>query len=478
MKKIFIEKINNISKYALLENREIKNLIVNDSEKSYVNNIYVGRVMNIINKNFAFINIGLEKNGFLDLNDHKESFLVEKQETKRKLLIKQGDSILVQVIKDATGDKGVALTSQVNFLSKHLVIYKSKFNNIGVSKKINIDKKICELKEFGLSLSKNEYSIIFRTEAQHTTLDGLKVEFENLKEKHKKIYEKSQFIAPPSLVLLEENKDLKIIEDIIDGEVDEIFLNNKKQYEALKKEFDHKEIEITLLSEAQSLNYSNLLNNKMEKLFHKKIWLKSGGHLIIEETEACVVIDVNSSKSINHKNKNQLVTKINLEAVVESSRQIKLRNLSGIILIDLLDMKYDTEKHKLIKIAQKIFKDDKIRSYVVGITDLGIMEITRKKKRESISKILRKKCVCCDGIGTTPKPEVIFNDIFRNLFYSVINTTFNRYEILVNKKIETYIRKNKKLLEELQINYNISIEVKIIETGKVEYFEINKYTNS
>ncbi len=475
MKELFIETRGNISKYILLEDKKIQNLIVESKEfESLVGNIYVGRVTNIVNKNFAFINIGLDKNAFLDLNDNKESLLLSYAGDKRKILIKQGDAILVQVTKDSSGEKGVAVTSQFNLNSENLVMYVSEKNNIGVSKKIHEESKRTSLRELGEKLTDNEYSLVFRTNSKNLLERDIVEEYNSLVKKFNTIKEKGNYAKPPFLLMKEDNKVLKVVNEIIEKNTEIVVFNDNETYNKLKDILEKKDIKTRLLSLEENVEYTNTFNNTLEKLFHKKIWLKSGGHLIIEETEACVVIDVNSSKAVNSRNNNKTVLKVNIEALQVASQQIKLRNLSGIIIIDLIDMRYDSDKKKVLKMANTIFREDKIKTFVVSMTELGLLQLTRKKKRESISKTLKKKCVYCDGVGTSLSVEYVCDNVLRELFSLIVNTTCNTFEIRCNEKVMKYIKNNKKNFNDLEKNYEVKIDYKCITTAKIEYFEIDK----
>ncbi len=473
MKQLVIDKNNNINKFILLENGKITDLIVEDTnKKSIVNNIYCGRVLNIVNKNFAFINIGLNKNAFLDLSDTKEALQVEEIAGKRKLNLKQGDTILVQVSKDSTDEKGVAVTSQINLKGKYLAIFKASKNQIGISKKITYEAERSRLKEIGSNLTKNEYSLIFRTNSENAIFEQIEEEFLKLKKELNDLLEKSNFIKPPFLLKNENGTALNVVNEIITEDTVKIITNDKDVLEEVKCNIN---IETECLEEEQYLKFLQPLDKQINKLFSKKNWLKSGGFIVIEETEACVVVDVNSSKAVKSKKHKASVLKTNKEAVDEIAKQIRLRNLCGMIIIDFIDMRDTKDRSDLLKYAKYIFNKDRIKTFVVSITELGLMQITRKKTREPISKILRRRCFYCDGIGTIPKLEVTINKIFKEVFSLVIYTAYKHITICSNEKIINEIKENYlELFENLQNKYEVNITYSDNITGRADYYEIKR----
>ncbi len=475
LKQLIIDRGNSINKYILWNEKELENLIIeNEENKSLVGNIYCGRVLNIVNKNFVFLNIGQDKNAFLDLSDTKEKLLVDDENGKRKLKIKQGDAVLVQVLKDATKEKGVAVTTQINLKKDNLAIYKAKDNQIGISKKITDEDTRNSLRQLGNTFTNNEYSLVFRTSSKDALEEKLKEEYDYLKAKLDDLLEKSQYIKPPSLVLKAGGTIADTAKEIMVEDVEEIICSDEKTLNEIKKEFNN--INLRYMENEEYIKFMTTIDKRLEKLFNKKVWLKSGGFIVIEETEACVVIDVNSSKSIKGKNPKEFALKTNKEAVNEIAKQVKLRNLSGMIIIDFIDMRAMKDKENLLKYAKYIFNQDRTKTFVVSITELGLMQVTRKKTREPISQILRRECAYCNGVGSIPKNEIIINKIFKEVFSLVVYTIFNKITVKANEKVieELLNPKNIAMFENIENNYNVKIDYKPIKTGRIDYFEIDK----
>ncbi len=473
LKQLVIEKNNKINKFILLEGSKLDDLIVEDTtKKSIVNNIYCGRVLNIVNKKFAFINIGLEKNAFLDLSDTKEQLQVEDLGNKRKLKLKQGDAVLVQVLKDATNEKGVAVTTQINLKGEYLAIFKAHENQIGISKKIkDIDERE-RLKKVGETLTKGQYSLIFRTNSENISEEEIEKDYLKLKDDIEKLFSQSDFVKPPALIKDEKNGILASVKEILTDDTEKIISNDENILNELK---DNINIETEHMYGEQYLKFLQVADKQIDKLFNKSVWLKSGGFIVIEETEACVVIDVNTSRSVKTKQHKEIALKTNKEAVDEIAKQLKFRNLCGMIIIDFIDMRQYKQKDELLKYAKYVFNKDRTKTFVVNITELGLMQLTRKKTREPISRILKRPCIYCGGVGTLPRLDVTINKIFKDVFGLLIYTAYNDITICANEKIIDEIKlKNIPMFESLQNKYNVKINYKPIKTGRVDYYEIEK----
>ncbi|MCL2415899.1 MAG: ribonuclease E/G [Defluviitaleaceae bacterium] len=364
MRKIIVKHEKNQHFTAILENDRLVELIVDDSEdESLIGNIYMGIIKKILPAGFAFVDIGKEKMAFLQLVDRREWLFWEDD----RLLIKQGDSILVQVIKDEVGQKGPTISGLLTFSGKLLVIEKHRdAGNIGVSRKITDVKERARLSEIVKSELPDGINAIIRTRAAGAKKEEIIDEMTRLMNHMNTSDAHWQYIAAPALIHKEATGLSRTLEEIGANESELIYDDNGSI-----NLFDKLGI-ITEINQATS----------------KKIWLKSGAFLTIEETEACVVIDVNSGKFIGSRNAEKSILSINLEAAEEIAMQIRLRNLSGIIIIDFIRTK-DAENTKiLLKYMEDMLKKDRISVYLMGITAAGLVEITRKRLRKPLSAAL------------------------------------------------------------------------------------------
>ncbi len=463
MKQIIIDTYFTKDKIVKLDNGELDYVdITTKNDKSLVGNIYVGRIDKIINKNFVFINIGDEKNGFLDLSDTKENLNVDFENSK-KLKIKQGDKILVQVLRDKTTEKGALVTSQINYRGNNIVIFRALTPSVSVSKKIEDDKRL-KLKKFGHKIINENFSILFRTSSEAVDLKVLLAEYEELVEKAKKLEALAENQKPPML-LEGENFFLNSIIGLVDDETS-IKTNDKSVFNACEDYLSKNSLDNELFFEENVLiNYD--IQKQIDKLFHKRIWLKSGGFLFIEQTEASVIIDVNTGKNTKTKNRRKLIKETNTEAIKEIAKQIKLRNLSGIIIVDLIDCKTEGDLNEIKQVAFEAFKGDNVN--VVGITSLGLLEITRKKSSESLREKNKVDCIVCNGEGKVFDYDYIVNTILCSLIK--LNGR-SKVVLKANTKIINFIEsKYQKMFKDIGKQLSLDICLESIETGRIDYFD-------
>lgn len=454
------------NKIILLDDNGVQNAIVTSkNDTSIVGNVYVGRVAKIVNNNFAFINIGEEKNAFLDLTDAKEKLLVN---DKGKAVIKEGDKLTVQVLKDKTDEKGCAVTSQVNYNGDDLVLFECAEKEVRVSKKINKTVERDRLKEIVINKMDENCGVIFRTSAISKSEEEIIKQYDELYQEMQNVKSQSEYIKPPCVVRKVNNIIDRYIAEMYDDEVTQIITNDKKTYNDLVGYY--KNIEIVF---EDNIIIPTYVENALQKLTHNKIWLKGGGFICIDETEAGAMIDVNTGKMNNVKDKQKLIVKTNIEAVHEIARQIKIRNISGIIIVDFIDIKSNSDNEMLRRIAKEAFKKDKVPTTVVGITKLGLMEITRKKTRDSFRQTTTVACTLCNGTGRIADYDYITDRIFRELFNYVSNTQMKVVTISSNEKVINSITTyNLKMFEELGKKYGCDIRYEIIATGRFDYYTI------
>ncbi len=440
--------------------------ITSKNEKSIVGNIYVGRIEKIINKNFAFINIGDEKNAFIDLSDIKENLNVD-FENGKKLKIKQGDKIIVQILRDKTDEKGALATSQVNYKSENIVVFRALQPSVNVSKKIEDIATRKGLKDLGSEILVENFSVLFRTSCQDIDKDILVEEYLSLVKSAKKTEALAEMQKPPMLLKKINDYILDTVFRLLDDET-EVYINDDEYFEIIKSQVASKGLDNNVVYEDATL-INGALQKQVDKLFQKKIWLKSGGFLFIEQTEACVVVDVNTGKNIKTKNKLKLVRDTNIEALKEIAKQIKLRNLSGIIIVDLIDCKLENDLKEINKVAKKIFKVDSVPVNVVEITTLGLLEITRKKTSDSLQDKNSIECSFCQGTGKVLDYDYIIDKIFNEICWI---GSREKIIVKVNKKVVDYIsRYLGSYVSKLEERLSTKITFEQIETGRLDYYE-------
>lgn len=339
---------------------------VSEKNKVDIGNIYIGVVKNVVkNINGAFVEFDQDEIGFLSMR-HRQ--------------YKAGDEVLVQIKKEATEEKRPMLSDQIELTGEYLVLTSDKLS-VGISNKIHQKEKKQELKEMAEPLVTQEYGFILRTEAAKADKEDVLMEADQLSAKYHEIVSKRQYRKVPHLVDTNYDALEVLVHDIKPGSIDRIVTDQEEVGEQLKE----KGYEVSLCSYmAGDIERRYRFRHYLSEVFKRKIFMKSGGFLYIEQTEAMAVIDVNTGKSIGKKNQEAHIKKINLEAAKEAARQIRLRNLSGIIMIDFIDMKSKDDEKELLQVMQHYLNGDSKKAVAVDITKLGIMEITRKKEKNPI----------------------------------------------------------------------------------------------
>ncbi len=387
MIELIIQSNNSQKQIALVENGKLVEYYIENNETNRKEgNIYVGIVKDVVKgMQSAFVDIGTEKNSFIHLKD----LLPKIDETKEKYdetidisnVVKVGQKILVQVKRDSNEKKGARVSSHINLPSKYIALMPNT-NILTISQKIE-DKKE---QERLINLVKNNLSkengAIIRTSAKGKDKEIIE-DIKNVEEKWQKIYNESKNINENAPKLLYKSEDIvgKILIDLLDKKVERIILNNEQLAKKLKNIIDEnkefKNIKIEMKNQENIMNIYDL-EKQIEKINARKIWLKCGGFITIDKTEALTAIDVNTGKYTGNKNLEQTVYKVNQEATTEIAKQIKLRDIGGIIIIDYIDMQKQENKDKIEELLKEELKKDRSKTQVEGFTKLDLMEMTRK----------------------------------------------------------------------------------------------------
>ena len=382
MKKILINKSLDGVSTALVKNGKLIELLQDATEESLAGNIYLGIVKKVTNA-FIFLDIGHEKQAFLDTKDSRERRLFPPG----KPPAKPGDTMVVQVLKDAIGNKGPNVTSSIAYTGRYIMIYESLDNDkINCSKKIQSYDEIKRLKTLASTLLPPGFSAILRSAADGKSEDVIGAEVEMLLERQAQTLENVQTKTPTTLFA--QSGIVKTMLEIVSENVDQIVVDDAAVLKQIKEEFiplmgaDFGQKLVSHQS-SECIFEANFVKNQMDKLYDKRVWLKCGGFIVIEQTEACVVIDVNTGK-FQSKGGEMSKLALNIEAATEIAYQLRLRNLSGIIIVDFLRMLSRQDTHKLLKFLELELYKDRISALLVGMTNLGLVELTRKRVRKPL----------------------------------------------------------------------------------------------
>jgi len=395
-KTIILKSVKNDSLHcAIIENNRLVEMFSDEDEK-LTGNIYLGRVDRVVNALDAlFVNIGENKNGFLRKKDIPQKFL----DLVNYDIFKPKSKILVQVKKDPVANKGPQLTANISLAGRFLVVF--PFTDVtGVSKKIETQTEKERLYKIASQiLEKYGIGVIIRTASEGVDESYLFEEAENLIEKWNQIYTKFKRGKKAKLLHHEESSIDYILREKLTKDVSLIITNNTEHVQFISKYIKNfpKKPKIEII-DSDPFDYKNIYNMYKE-LFKRKINLPSGGEIIIDKTEALTVIDVNSKHLTSTLNQQETALITNLEAVEEIFRQLRLRNIGGIIIIDFIDMDNADHKQQVLDQLEEKLHRDKTKAHILGITSLGLVEMTRKKVRHSLSTALEKLCPCCEGKG-------------------------------------------------------------------------------
>lgn len=393
LSKMVITRWNGRLLTALFEGKDAVEIGL-EEESSILGNIYIGKVKNIVkNLNSAFVDFGEGRTGYYSLTDNPVPLFANGSCGK----LKGGDEIIVQVAKDAVKTKDPVLSANLNFTGKYAVLTAAR-SQIGFSGKIADKEWKEQLKPRLEVLTEGKFGIIVRTNAYG--MDELLLqEIKGLMDQYQQVLEKARYRTCFSLLYEAEPEYLKSLRNCPEGSVDEIVTDDEIVFDTigryLKLYQPDEGSKLRRYSDSMiSLTKLYSLETVIEQACQKRVWLKSGGYLIIEPTEAMVVIDVNTGKYSGRKNPEDTIRMINLEAAQEICRQLRIRNLSGIIMVDFIDMKTDEDNELLLSTLRRYAAQDPIKIHVLDMTQLGLVEMTRKKGKKPLWEQIYKTDQC------------------------------------------------------------------------------------
>ena len=361
-----------------------------EEERSLIGNIYVGKVKNIVkNIDAAFVEIKKGILCFLPLSEAEDAIFATPK-TNDKLVV--GDELLVQVLKDGVKTKAPVVSTNLNFTGRYFVFTTKRKDELGISNKLSdADRK--RLQAYAQTKADEDFGMIIRTNAKSATEEELNTEFDYLKSVYEKVVTYGVHKTAFSLLMQDEAPYIKQLRNIRQDELEEIITDDKviyeQAYEFLKA---HQPGDLDKLRMYDDSSYSLWklygLETLLDDATRTRVWLKSGGYLVIEPTEALTVVDVNTGKYEGGKNAESTFVKINQEAAVETAKQLRLRNISGIIIIDFIDMKMEADKLDVLSTLNKELKKDPVKATLVDMTKLNLAEVTRKKVKKSLREQL------------------------------------------------------------------------------------------
>ena len=392
-KKIVIAERDNIG--ALMEGDKVLDLYINRGEV-LLGDVYLATVQNVLPSiEAAFVDVGVDKMGFLHAQD-----VMGKGALKDKLAPNQ--KLVVQVVKEPTGHKGPRVTTEISLPGRFLVLMPSE-PGINVSRKIESSKERARLKSIVSLLKPVGVGVIIRTEAEGQSEADIQEDLEILLEKWNNIVPAAESLTPPNLLYRDQDLLYRVIreacsEDVTEIIVDTAFALNRVQ-SLLQNWHMNKNINVTLYKGNEPLLIATNVHKEIKAALNMRVNMPSGGYLFIQQTEALTVIDVNSGKFVSSATQDETILKTNIEAVHEIARQLRLRNIGGMIIIDFIDMTSRVDKLAIMEELEIAIEDDKAKPQVGQLSDLGLVEMTRHRQGQAISEVFAKKCPHCHGEG-------------------------------------------------------------------------------
>ncbi|MDG2502110.1 MAG: ribonuclease G [Porticoccaceae bacterium] len=433
------------TRVALVDNGVPQEISIERNQRSgLVGNIYKGKIVRILpGMQAAFVDIGVERAGFL----HVDDLLASKPKTKGESgesespkiqdLLHDGQKILVQVIKDPINSKGARLTAQLSVASRYLV-YMDGGEHIGVSQRIEDEDERERLKvivaatteelaaetpvkrqKTTIEIPQRRGSYILRTAAEGASADELRVDIRYLHRVWQHLMEVQLEAEVPSCLYEELPLYKRVLRDMASAEVEKVLVDSREVLDLLVKFANKFSPEIASLLEhypgERPLFYLYGIEDEIAKALQRSVMLKSGGHLVIDQTEAMTTVDVNTGAFVGHRNLEETVFKTNLEAAAATARQMRMRNLGGIIIVDFIDMQNAEHRRQVLRAFEKALERDRARTTMSGVTELGLVQVTRKRTSESLGQLLCEVCPTCNGRGATKSAETVSYEVLREI---------------------------------------------------------------
>jgi len=432
---------------ALLENDQVAELnIERRKHRGIVGNIYRGRVTKVLpGMQAAFVDIGLKKDAFLYVSDvydnlededtdfgdeeiEQEPAPKKRKHSKRPLiqdLLTRDQEVLVQIAKEPLGTKGARVTCHISLPGRYIV-FMPTVEHIGVSRRIPSQGERNRLRKILKAVKPSNSGFIVRTAGEGREESDLVADIEFLIRLWGTIKQRNEGVSAPALVHEDLDLGLRTVRDLFTNKVDKLIIDSEEDYQ---KVLDFTEVTMPHLVDRIRLFVKDIpifdhygIEAELEKALQRKVWLKSGGYLVIDRAEALVAIDVNTGKFVGKKNLEDTIVKTNLEAAKEVARQVRLRDLGGIIIVDFIDMESQENKRKVVSTLEKELANDRARTNVLELTELGLVQMTRKRVRESLRQMLYQPCPYCKGMGHIKSEETICYEI-QGAIQRIVSTT-------------------------------------------------------
>lgn len=489
-KEIVINSSIGETRIAIVENKRLVELFVERPEhERMVGDIYLGKVVNVVHgMHAAFVDIGMKQDAFLHFSDIGDVLVDYKtfinmngsrkfnKNRNQRPIPKQGQELLVQIIKEPISSKGARITTELSLPGRFLVLVPNS-DVVGISKKIFRIKEKRTLKKVARELKPDGCGLIVRTVAENKNEKTLRSDLETLIKQWRELQKKLKRVSPPTLIFKDVAMASSVIRDLFTNDVDSVNVDSKKQYREIVTYL--KDVSPSLVSRVEFYKKKQPIFDhfgieaEFEKSLSRKVWIQSGGHIIFDHTEALVAVDVNSGKYIGRKPPEDNILKVNLEAAREIARQLRLRDIGGIIVIDFIDMLEPKNKKKLQDEFRRELQKDRAQANIAPISKFGIIEMTRQRVRPSLLFAFSEPCPTCEGVGRIASDSIVLTRIERALKRFKSQRKEWSLQLIVHPIIDEYL--NDGLINNtrrMMWKYKLNIEVKSDESLKTNDFRI------
>lgn len=457
-KKLIINVTEHETRVALLEDGTIVEIFIERGDDSNVaGNIYKGRVQRVLpGMQAAFVDIGLNQAAFIYVddvtcNDYKEfeqifdagaanhtSSPIERDSRHIEELITEGQEIMVQVAKSPIGTKGPRVTSYISLPGRFLVLMPTS-DHIGISRCIENESERERLKNMVLDLRKEPYGYIVRTVSEGIYEEKLAKEMSFLNNLWENIQRRHKSAPAPSLLHQELTVSLRAVRDLLTNEAEKLIIDSRSGSESILSFLDtfmpSLKDSVELYEGSEPIFDAYNIEGDISRALRRKVWLKSGGYIVIEHTEALVSIDVNTGRYVGKHNLEETILKTNLEAVKEIAYQIRLRDIGGIIIIDFIDVEKKSNQEKIFNALKKAVAKDRRKSHILPMSEMGLIQMTRKRTRRPLTRMLCEPCFYCDGEGFLASRQTICYNIYREILRDAASMVGVGLTLKVNPKV-------------------------------------------
>ena len=473
------------TRIAVVENGVLQEVYIERTRRrGLVGNIYKGRVNRVLpGMQAAFLDIGLERTAFLHASDIINQPVEWSSSEERRVgqiaeLVKEGQELTVQVLKDPLGTKGARLTTQLTIPSRYLVLMPTA-RNIGISQKVEDETERQRLKDIVTDMAGDQDGggYIIRTAAEGADAESLRADMEYLKKLWDSIDRQVANVTPGSVIYEDMPLVLRALRDLVDLDVEKVRIDSRENYKralAFAQQFVPQVApRIEYYPGERPIFDLYGVEDEVQKALERKVLLKSGGYLIIDQTEAMTTIDVNTGAYVGHRTLEETIFKTNLEAAYAIARQLRLRNLGGIIIIDFIDMLEDDHKQQVLAALEKNLVRDRAKSHISEVSMLGLVEMTRKRTRESLEHVLCSQCPTCQGRGSLKTPETVCYEIFRELLREARQFDVQQYLVLASQEVvDVLLDEEATSLAELETFIGKPIKLQVEALYSQEQFDV------